>query len=61
MARDAKTDRRLECNRDYADKMFYCIVQKWDAEAERYIDALYFEAEKTEINGPRMTSIYKDH
>ena len=60
MARDAKTDRRLVCNWDKADKMFYCIVQKWDAEAERYIDALYFEAEKTEINGPRMTSIYKD-
>ena len=60
MARDAKTDRRLVCNWDKADKMFYCIVQKWDAEAERYIDALYFEAEKPEINGPRMTSIYKD-
>ena len=38
----------------------YPTVEDYDKTVKRYIDALYFEAEKTEINGPRMTSIYKD-
>ena len=50
MARDPKIKRRLVCNWDKADKMFYCIVQKWDDEIGRYKDSSYFEVEKTEIN-----------
>ena len=37
-------------NWDEVDKMFYCIVQQWDNALDRYIDASYFEVEKTEIN-----------
>ena len=59
MARDLKVDRRLVCNWDKADKMFYCIIQKWDDELESYKDSSFFEVEKTEINGPTMKSIYK--
>ena len=36
MARDKKINRRLVCNWDESDKMFYCIVQKWDDEIGRY-------------------------
>ena len=50
MARDPKVDRRLVCNWDKADKMFYCIIQKWDDELETYKDSSFFEVEKTEIN-----------
>ena len=50
MARDLKIKRRLVCNWDEVDKMFYCIVQQWDDALDRYIDASYFEVEKTEIN-----------
>tara|TARA_Y100001963_G_C6645292_1_gene382985 strand:- start:535 stop:729 length:195 start_codon:yes stop_codon:yes gene_type:complete len=50
MARDPKIKRRLVCNWDEVDKMFYCIVQQWDNALDRYIDASYFEVEKTEIN-----------
>ena len=50
MARDPKINRRLVCNWDKADKMFYCIVQKWDEKLERMINTSYFEVEKTEVN-----------
>ncbi len=50
MARDPKIDRRLVCNWDEADKMFYCITQKYDEALGRYVDTSYFEVEKTEIN-----------
>ena len=60
MARDASIDRRLICNWDKADKMFYCIRQVWHEKEQRYVNSGFFEVEKTEINGPRMTSIYKD-
>ena len=48
MARDPKIKRRLVCNWDKADKMFYCIVQKWDDEVDRYKNSSYFEVEKIE-------------
>jgi hypothetical protein len=50
MARDPKIDRRLVCNWDEADKMFYCVIQKWDDKLETYKDSSFFEVEKTEIN-----------
>ena len=50
MARDKKIDRRLVCNWDETDKMFYCIVQKWVDALGRYTDSSYFEVEKTEVN-----------
>ena len=59
MSKDKNINRRLVCNWDKADKMFYCIIQKWDNELETYKDLSYFEVETTEINGPTMTSIYK--
>ena len=59
MSKDKNINRRLVCNWDKADKMFYCIIQKWDNELETYKDLSYFEVETTEINSPTMTSIYK--
>ena len=50
MARDKKINRRLVCNWDESDKMFYCIVQKWDNALGRYTDSSYFEVETTEVN-----------
>ena len=50
MSRDPKVDRRLVCNWDEPDKMFYCIVQKWDDKVGRYMDSSHFEVEKTEVN-----------
>ena len=50
MARDKKINRRLVCNWDESDKMFYCIVQKWDDALGRYTDSSYFEVETTEVN-----------
>jgi len=58
MARDKSIDRRLVCNWDKADNMFYCIVQKWNGNT--YENQSYFETEQAEINGPTMTSIHKD-
>ena len=59
MARDPKIDRRLVCNWDKADKMFYCIRQVWHEKEQRYVNSSFFEVEKAEINNPTMKSIYK--
>ena len=56
MARDKSIDRRIVCNYDKQDKMFYCIVQKWNGDT--YENQSYFETEKTEING--LKDYYKD-
>ena len=50
MSRDKKIDRRLVCNWDESDKMFYCVIQKWDNVLGRYWDLSYFEVETTEVN-----------
>ena len=50
MSRDKKIDRRLVCNWDESDKMFYCVIQKWDNALGRYWDSSYFEVETTEVN-----------
>jgi len=49
MARDNKIDRRLVCNYDKQDKMFYCLVQKWDGTTYKTFNT--FETERAEMNG----------
>ena len=50
MARDPKIDRRLVCNWDETDKMFYCIKQIWHEKKERYVNSSFLEVEKLEVN-----------
>jgi len=50
MARDQKIDRRLVCNWDERDKMFYCIKQVWSKKEERYVNSSFLEVEKIEVN-----------
>lgn len=50
MARDPKIDRRLVCNWDETDKMFYCIKQVWHEKEERYVNSSFLEVEKIEVN-----------
>jgi len=44
-----KLKRRLVCNWDEADKMFYCIRQVWDEKEKRYVHSSSFEIEKIEM------------
>ena len=50
MARDPKIDRRLVCNWDEKDNMFYCIKQVWHKKEERYVNSSFLEVEKIEVN-----------
>lgn len=49
MSRDPKLKRRLVCNWDEADKVFYCIRQVWDEKEKRYVHSSFFESEKIEL------------
>ena len=50
MARDPEINRRLVCNWDEKDNMFYCIKQVWHKKEERYVNSSFLEVEKIEVN-----------